>query len=243
MDGSIAVENSTDFYRFESGPLPLSSPTPAPVSGRLIGIGRAAEILGVNQATLRQWGASGKVRTYVTPGGHRRFYEDELLSLRATQPTDAPRISLADMVAASRERYESLARRQLGASQWFHSLDDLARRRFRILGTSMLSLISEYLNGSRRERERSLARGREFAAEYGSESARLGLSLPEATEAFLLFRTPVLESLGRWLHERSLSQREGEELLRRANQFMDRVLVSMAGAYEAARSGAPGEPT
>jgi hypothetical protein len=146
---------------------------------------------------------------------------------------------LSELLLGSRERYEALARRRLGESAWFLAIDELGRRRFRVLGSSMLNLIGTYLGGGRRERERSLAEGRELASEYGAESARLGLTLPQATEAFLLFRTPVLESLNRWLRERAATQRETEALPRRANQFMDQVLVSMAAAHEAYRIGHP----
>lgn len=208
-----------------------SSPTP-PALGRWVSIRRAAEILGVNQATLRSWSDAGKLRTFTTPGGHRRFSEDDLLSLTNPDPARAARPALAEILLASRERYEALARRCLAGSAWFGSFDDAARQRFRILGGSMLSLVCAYLTAGRRERERSLAEGRAVAAEYGAEAARLGLSLPEATEAFLLFRTPVLESLNRWLRERGSTAREADELPRRANHFMDQVLLSMAGAHE-----------
>ena len=212
----------------------LSAPVhPGP---RWVSIRRAAEILGVNQATLRQWGDSGKVRTFTTPGGHRRFCEGELLSLTAEGPARGSRPALAEMLMASRERYEALARRCLADSPWFGSFDDLARRKFRILGSCMLSLVCAHLTGGRRERERSLAEGRDVAAEYGAEAARLGLSLPQATEAFLLFRTPVLDAINRWVRERQPIGREADELPRRANHFMDQVLLSMAGAHEGYRA-------
>jgi excisionase family DNA binding protein len=209
-----------------------------------VSIRQAAEILGVNQATVRHWGDSGKVRTFTTPGGHRRFFADELKAMVEAGRERPAAHSLSELLLSSRERYESLARRRLGESSWFLAIDELGRRRFRILGSSMLNLIAAYLGGARRERERSLAQGRELAAEYGAESARLGLTLPQATEAFLLFRTPVLESLNRWLRERPATQREAEALLRRANQFMDQVLVSMAAAHESCRSSrSSGEST
>jgi excisionase family DNA binding protein len=206
-----------------------------------VSIRQAAEILGVNQATVRHWGDSGKVRTFTTPGGHRRFFADELRAMVEAGRDRPATHSLSELLLGSRERYESLARRRLGESAWFLAIDELGRRRFRILGSSMLNLTANYLGGARRERERSLAQGRELAAEYGAESARLGLTLPQATEAFLLFRTPVLESLNRWLRERPATQREAEALLRRANQFMDQVLVSMAAAHEACRSSRSAE--
>jgi len=221
----------------------LSDPAaqPGPAFGPRVSIRRAAEILGVNQATVRQWSDAGKVQAFTTPGGHRRFIEDDLLRL-TTPRGPSPKSSLAEMLLATGGQYEALVRRCLAGSTWFGSFDDDARRGFRILGTSMLSLVSGHLTGSRRERERSLCEGREVAAEYGAAAARLGLSLSEATEAFLLFRTPVVEGLNRWLRQSGCSPRAADELLRRAGLFMDQVLLSMATAYEATRAGGgPGD--
>lgn len=204
---------------------------------RWVSIRRAAEILGVNQATLRQWGDAGKIRSFTTPGGHRRFCEDDLLALTRARQPEARQPTLAEMLLNSRERYDSLVRRCLTQNPWFQAFDEVARRRFRILGSSMLSLVSAHLTAGRRERERTLEEGRTVAAEYGAEAARLGLSLPQATEAFLLFRTPVIESITRWIGQRRPSQREADELMRRANHFMDQVLLSMASAHEAASAG------
>src|SRR5581483_8491974 len=123
-------------------------------------------------------------------------------------------------------------RRRLGENEWFRSFDEPAIRRFRILGGLMLSLVGTYLTGGRRERERAMAKGRDVASEYGTEAARLGLSVSEATQAFLTFRTPVLEGINRWLREHQPAPREADELQRRANHFMDQVLLSMASSHE-----------
>src|SRR5688500_15679666 len=139
---------------------------------------RACEILGVNESTLRLWTDSGRVPVFLTPGGHRRYREADLRSLTEQPPAAAEPAPLSTALLESHERYDSVARRAFQSSPWFRQFDDEARRHFRILGNSMLQLLSSYVvSGSRRERERSLRRGREVAAEYGSVSAGLGLSL------------------------------------------------------------------
>jgi hypothetical protein len=207
----------------------LSTDVPAE---RWVSIRRAAELVGVNQATLRQWGDAGRVRTFVTPGGHRRFLEQDLVSLTQTPEPTERGPSLPELLLATRERYESLGRRRLGENEWFRSFDESALRRFRILGGLMLTLVATYLTAGRRDRERALAKGRDVASEYGSETARLGLSVSEATKAFLTFRTPILEGINRWLREHPTAPREADEVHRRANHFMDQVLLSMASAHE-----------
>jgi excisionase family DNA binding protein len=201
-------------------------------SARWLTIQRASEMLGVSQATLRVWSDSGKVRTYVTPGGHRRFLESELRGMVDQHETLPP--NLSELLLASRERYEAVARKAVASSPWLRTFDDTARLTFRILGNSMLQLLTVYLVAGRRERERCLAQGREVAERYGAHAASLGLSLPQTTEAFLLFRNPVLETVTRWIREQPSARKGSEDVLRRVNTFMDEVLVKMSAAHEAA---------
>jgi hypothetical protein len=97
----------------------------------------------------------------------------------------------------------------------------------------MLRSLSAYLVAdARREQQRCLRQGRDLAAEYGDLAAGAGLSLAEATEAFVVFRHPVLEGVQRWLREQGGSGLLMGEMLRRVDHFMDRALVDMATAHE-----------
>ena len=209
--------------------------TNADPAARWVSIRRASEILGVSQATLRQWSDHGKVRTFITPGGHRRFAESELFGLlEQHQSTAVP--SLSELLLASHERYEQVVRRCLTENGWFSSFDDEARRTFRILGNSLLQLLTGYVVSGRKERDRCLEQGREVAQRYGTQAAELGLSLAQATDAFLLFRNPVLECVNRWLRDQPGPRRGTEEIPRRVNSFMDQLLLSMAAAHEGYRA-------
>ena len=200
--------------------------------GTWVGMRRACEILGVNQSTLRQWTDTGRVPFFLTPGGHRRYRESDLRALAAPGPS-ASTAQLATILLGSQDRYQAVIRKAVQTSTWYGQFDDAARHQFRLLGASMLGLLTTYVGGEgRRERERALQRGRELAAEYGDTAAKLGLSQVEATEAFLLFRNPVLEIVHRWLAEQQPGSPRTAEPLRRVTTFMDQVLVSMAAAHE-----------
>ncbi len=47
-------------------------------------VSQAAAILGVGTATVRRWTASGQLRAFVTPGGHRRYRRMDVLALAGT---------------------------------------------------------------------------------------------------------------------------------------------------------------
>jgi excisionase family DNA binding protein len=44
----------------------------------IVSISEASHLLGVNEATLRQWTDEGKLKAFITPGGHRRYYRADL---------------------------------------------------------------------------------------------------------------------------------------------------------------------
>jgi excisionase family DNA binding protein len=203
----------------------------SPEDGPWIGMRRACEILGVNQSTLRAWTDGGRVPVFLTPGGHRRYREADLRALLESGAAGATE-PLSTALLASHDRYEQVARQAL-SSPWFRRFDGPAVRQFRLLGTSMLNLLTTHVvSASSTEREYALARGRELAAEYGDMATRLGLTLAEATEAFLLFRNPVLETVHQWLGAQNPPPRLAGDTLGRVNQFMDQVLVAMTAAHE-----------
>lgn len=48
---------------------------------RLLTPGEVATLFRVDPKTVTRWAAAGRIRSIRTPGGHRRFYEDEVLVL------------------------------------------------------------------------------------------------------------------------------------------------------------------
>src|SRR5215468_8393406 len=50
----------------------------APVQDEWLTLGQAATYLGVAQSTMRKWTDSGRVASFKTPGGHRRYKRSDL---------------------------------------------------------------------------------------------------------------------------------------------------------------------
>lgn len=48
---------------------------------RLLTPGEVAAIFRVDPKTVTRWGATGRLRSILTPGGQRRFYESDVMSL------------------------------------------------------------------------------------------------------------------------------------------------------------------
>ena len=59
-------------------------------SKRLIGIAKAAELLGVGISTLRAWDDSGALKAERTKGGHRRYRIEDIEQLQGVVSEDNP---------------------------------------------------------------------------------------------------------------------------------------------------------
>lgn len=73
----------------------MSGVTRTPVGEEWLTLRDACALVGVSPATLRRWSDNGDIRTFTTPGGHRRFSRSAILGLlpapeRAPTATPAP---------------------------------------------------------------------------------------------------------------------------------------------------------
>ena len=179
----------------------------------------ACRLLDVNEATLRQWADNGHLRVYRTPGGHRRFLSEDVMSLTNTAQTDADRAP-EDSVEGSALR--RIRRRLQGESvtrqPWYQSVQEDGRDRMRLFGRRMLSLLVHEPQ-VRRQRQDALAESNVLGREYGTEMSEKGVSLKDTLEALVFFRSMVLDSADpkSWSHILELA---------------DRVMVGVAESYE-----------
>lgn len=92
-------------------------PAPPPEEGggrmpQLLSVSAAARMLGVSSSSLRAWAAAGRVPHLRTPGGHRRFEVDELVSWLAERggAPPAPAARSAELVPTRIEPVPLLAK-------------------------------------------------------------------------------------------------------------------------------------
>ncbi|HZU05589.1 MAG TPA: MerR family DNA-binding transcriptional regulator [Chloroflexota bacterium] len=200
-------------------------------------IGRAAALLGVSPATLRLWTAAGKVPAKVTPGGHRRYAAADLQRLLAQREGAAWQEAAAQLVEVLRARYAELARDRLQRQAWFQRFDAQARARAHALGELLLAQVAQLITargapGESQRRAHLLRSGRRIGTAYGREIARRGLTAAEAVEAFLFFRTPILESVNATARAHPDLALPAGEALAAVTQFLDTVLLALTRSYE-----------
>ena len=178
----------------------------------------ACRLLDVSNTTLRQWADNGYLRVYRTPGGHRRFLRDDVESF-ANAPEQAQEQSREDAIedSALRKIRRSLSRNDVVKQSWYQSVEEEGKDRMRLFGRRLLSLLLQ--ESGRRRRQELLEEAHMLGREYGTEMSERGVSLKDAIEAFVFFRTMVLDSTnsGAW---------------NRIIEAADRVLVGMADSYQ-----------
>ncbi len=196
----------------------------------LVSISEASTILGVSETSLRQWTDEGKIEAFVTPGGHRRYSREDLKKLiglhQKTLGIKDLVNELEDTAALHREIASSLIN-----TGWYRQLDRDSQRDIALLGRRLLNLIIEYVSepGKREETAFSVqAVGKEF----GNILARLGFPLTDSVEAFILHRTPIVNSATELMKKRGIYTGHIVGTITQIGQLMDRALVALVEAHQ-----------
>jgi excisionase family DNA binding protein len=215
-------------------------------NGRWLTIHQACTLLGVDQSTLRRWSDAGKVPVFRTPGGHRRYAEDDLRALLGEGPRrqERPRVSRQVLADRSLSAYEEEYLRGARERRWFRAYSSTTVEEHRRLGRRLIDLAVRFAAAPAHSGDRPslLTDGEQIGVHYGRSGAAAGLTISETVEAFLYFRFPVVGAVMGMIEEEGLAAKRAARLFVEIGQFMDRVLVATVQAHEAAaaRGGGTG---
>lgn len=137
--------------------------------------------------------------------------------------------------------YRRLARRPAASeTPWLIALDDEQRRGFRDRGRRLAASLVTFLDAeTEASRQDQLREASAEAADYGRVTAELGLSLGQAVEGFLRFRSPFIDELAGVARRRGLDAVEATELLQSAERVMDQLLVATMTGHSVTLVGLP----
>ncbi len=192
-----------------------------------LSLGDASKTLGVNSSSLRRWADAGLVRTFRTPGGHRRFSASDLDRLMGTGLDPAQELD-DDAVARIRERLNS---DEGQPHTWLDRLAPDARRDLAELGRRMVHLVEAYVADSGDEPALE-AEAAEIGTGYADVLRLAQVGLTEAVTAFAYFRRGMDQALRAHAGNLGLSSDDAERLWEKAATLEDRVLVALTAAYE-----------
>jgi excisionase family DNA binding protein len=193
---------------------------------RWVSLARACVILGVNQSTIRRWADSGEIRSYRTPGGHRRLAEADLVAMTREQ-RQGPELESAAVNRIRRQLHSGH-----GDPDWYSSIAADGREALRTMGRRLLALVTDYIE---RRRPRAVIE-REVDAighDYGSVLQGRGTSLLSAMQAFTFFRRSLDETAKQLATHRRMDADEAARTREEIAALADRVLLGVAAAYDA----------
>ena len=192
-------------------------------------LSEASKLLGVHPATVRQWSDEGKLATFRTPGGHRRFSRADIDRLLHLSPVRGQGLA-SYLVAETVERTRKELPEALAHEPWAQHLDEAQRAHWRIAGRQLLALVAQLVTHAEltdEQKETALAFGRE----YGRMMARTEHSLPDAVLAFLFFRDSLLETLLQLPETTGLDRDATVAIVRRVNGLLNAVLRELMDAF------------
>ena len=187
----------------------------------------ASKRLNVHPTTLREWADRGRIRTFRTPGGHRRFSGEDVDALAAEA---APELTLFMSALVGQARLATTDGK-LASESWYSQFDDAAKERQRELGHDLMRVLVAYLADTEKDW------GVE-AQDLGDRYARLahdaGLSLGDAMRAFHLF-DGIVHSSAKQL---SAVQVGGlADFERHVGWFLNEVRVAMVESFSEGTKG------
>ncbi len=196
---------------------------------RWLPLGEAASRLGVDEATLRHWADTGRIRTFRTPGGHRRFQEGDL---HALIHQEVPRV--ADLGHLLERRCAKLLARRpaqvLAARPWFSGLDEPLRARAREHGRKLFDAVIRFATDAR-SRKAIRQQLEEQSRDYGRELRRAGLGPVAAAEAFGFFRHLVIEMITEPRGRGGMLDEDQVRTLVEVSDLLDVVFLSVLRAW------------
>ena len=196
-------------------------PGHAPTAAAWLSLNEASKRLNVHPATLREWADKGRIRTFRTPGGHRRFSLEDVDALAGE---NAPELALFMNALVGQARLATTAG-QLATEPWYSRFDDAAKERQRQLGHVLMRLLIAYLRDTNMDWTADI---HALGESYAALARDAGLSLGDAMRAFHLFEGLVRAST----KQMSAVQAGGSaDLERHAGWFLNEVRVAMVESF------------
>lgn len=196
-----------------------------------VSLRRAAEILGVHPATVRNWADGGKLPYRRTAGKHRRFNVAELTRFVDAQGDIQPlelQVIIQNALGQTRMQVGS---DRLESAPWYQAMSDEGKRRLREQGRRVLEAMRGHVAAG--APDAGLATAITLGKDYAAYLIADGLTLPQAMRGFYFFSDFVLNSILTWSElSPPKSSKDWSTLLRQVNDFMNAIQLSIVEYYE-----------
>lgn len=200
-----------------------------------LSVGRACQVLGVSEATLRHWTDEGRVKAFVTPGGHRRYSEHELKRFAKQHEVMHRPGSVRDHLEHTVVDHRKTAREYVDAALPEGHLSRESRARLARCGRELLHLVIQYVNQPSRRPE-TICRVREVGEEHGRILASLGFPLVDSVEAFIKHRNLLVDAATQFATNGGYPHRRAVGTVPLLTRVVDEALVSLVAAHQSCQA-------
>ncbi len=207
----------------------------------LVSISEASHILGVSEAALRQWTDEGKIKAFITPGGHRRYLRAELKKFMVSRQKV---LGIKDLVAElgdSAELHREIARTYSNTTLRYNKFSQETQEYLADLGRRFLNIIIRYV-AEPSKREETIKLARDVGHDHGGALAELGLPLTDSVEAFILHRNLIMNAVTHLMMRREAFNERIVKAIPLVDHVMDEALVSLVAAHQHYRGESQSEP-
>ncbi|MEE8353727.1 MAG: helix-turn-helix domain-containing protein [Dehalococcoidales bacterium] len=208
----------------------------------LVTISQASRLLGVSDATLRQWTDEGRLKAFITPGGHRRYAKADLRKLTSSQQRPLGVKDLVASLKSTAEAHREIGRASFAGTSWYGRLDAVSQEQLADQGRRLLRLIERYIQEPAK-REETVELARKVGHENGTTLAGLGLALTESVEAFMLHREPIIKATTQLAKQKAPLNRRFVEATVLVHHVIDEALVALVAAHQQYRNDNADDPT
>ncbi|MBC8098792.1 MAG: helix-turn-helix domain-containing protein [Armatimonadetes bacterium] len=196
-----------------------------------VSLRRAADMLGVHPATVRNWADSGQLPSRRTAGGHRRFRVSDLTQHAQTNPETQPlEVQVIIQNALGKTRM-GVGDGTLISVPWYEAMSDATRSALRAQGREVLEALRYYLASD--APDSGLGSAIKLGERYAAMLAGDKLTLPQAVRGFFYFSDFVSSAILTWSELTPRSASDWAVLLRHVNTYTNAMLLSIIEYYEA----------
>ncbi len=197
---------------------------------QLLSISEASHVLGVSEAALRYWTDEGKIKAFITPGGHRRYSRAKLnrfVSAHSKVPGIRDLITELEYSVQLRQEISQTSRN--GAP--YSSLSAESRQRLAELGRQLMNVVVRYLSEPANRKELSQF-SREIGTGFGVALAQLGLPLTDSVSAFILHRNPIINTTTHFMKKHEALSGRIVDTIPLVTGIMDEALVALVASHQ-----------
>ncbi len=206
-----------------------------------VSISQAGRILGVSDVTLRQWTDEGRIKAFVTPGGHRRYTRAELNRFMTSHPKMMEVKDLVSRLEGSVPMHRDMDASFLQTIAWYDKLDAESRQKLASLGRRILDLTIRSIVEPAHQQE-TIEAIRQTGASFGELTAGLGIPLSQSVRAFIQHRDPIMNMATGLMKKHEAFDRRIVAAIPTVDHVLDEALVSLVAAHQQYRARRPHKP-